>query len=152
MITFFEANGRPIFHAMPKGSKSNEDYFIDNLISALNQVRIGNARHKVLPTLIADMDNSMRHNVTNITEQISLKGLRRAPHPAYSPDIRSCDFWTFGTIKRMIKDRHLQGPEEILRTIPKAWSHFTFEDFQNVFKVWMERLTWLIANNGEYCH
>jgi hypothetical protein len=34
----------------------------------------------------------------------------------------------------MIKDRDLQGPEEILRAIQKAWSHFTFENFRNVFK------------------
>jgi hypothetical protein len=46
----------------------------------------------------------------------------------------------------------LQGPEDILKAIQEAWSHFTFEDFQNVFKSWMERLTWMIANNEEYCH
>jgi hypothetical protein len=46
----------------------------------------------------------------------------------------------------------LQDPEGILRAIQEAWYHFTFEDFQNVFKSWMERLTWVIANNGEYCH
>jgi hypothetical protein len=30
----------------------------------------------------------------------------------------------------------------------KAWSYFTVEDFQNVFKSWIERLTWVIENNG----
>jgi hypothetical protein len=48
--------------------------------------------------------------------------------------------------------RSLQPPEEILRAIQEAGSHFPFEDFQNVIKSWMERLTWVIANNEEYRH
>jgi hypothetical protein len=78
--------------------------------------------------------------------------LERASHPTYLPNINPCDFWAFGTIKGMIKDRHLEGPEPFLRVIQEAWSHFTFEYFQNVFKSWMERLIWAIANNKEYCH
>jgi hypothetical protein len=45
-----------------------------------------------------------------------------------------------------------QGPEAILRVIHGASSHFAFEDFQNVFKSWIDRLTWVIPNNGEHCH
>jgi hypothetical protein len=52
----------------------------------------------------------------------------------------------------MITDRHLLDPEEILRAIQEARRHFTFEDFQNVFKSWTERLAWVIADNGKYCH
>jgi hypothetical protein len=78
--------------------------------------------------------------------------LGRALHPAYSPDISPCDFWAFETIKWIIKDRRLQGPEDIVRAIQEGWNRFTFEDCQNVFKSWMERLTWVIANNGKYFH
>jgi hypothetical protein len=84
------------------------------------------------------MDYSMCHNGAKITKKMSLKALGRAPHPAYSPDISPCDFCAFRTIEGMIKDRHLQGPEEILTAIQEAWSHFTFEDLQNVFKSCME--------------
>jgi hypothetical protein len=76
--------------------------------------------------------------------------LRRARHPANSPDISPCDFWVFGTIQEMIKHRRLQGPEEILRAIQEAWSRFVFEDFQNVIMSEMEQLTWVIANNRKY--
>jgi hypothetical protein len=66
------------------------------------------------------MANSMCHNRAKITEKMSLKGLTRAPHPAHSPDIGPCDFWAFGTIKEIIKDRHLHGAEEILRAIQEV--------------------------------
>jgi hypothetical protein len=135
------ANGRLILDARPKGSKYHQDYFIDNLLPALNQVKTGNGRRKVVPTLTVPMDNSMSHNGAKITEKMSSKGLERTSHPTYSPYISLCDVWPFGTIQGMIKDRDLQGPEEILRAIQEACSHVTFEDFHNVFRSWMERLT-----------
>jgi hypothetical protein len=78
--------------------------------------------------------------------------LRGAAHPSYSLNAKPCDFRAFGTMKGKIKDRYLDSPEEMPRVIQEAWSYLTFEDFQNVFKSSMERLTWVIANNGEYYH
>jgi hypothetical protein len=36
---------------------------------------------------MAHMNNSMCDNRARITEKMSVKGLERASHPAYSPDI-----------------------------------------------------------------
>jgi hypothetical protein len=66
------------------------------------------------------MDNSMCHSGAKITEKMSFKRLERALYPAYSPYINPCDFWAFETIKGMIKDRHFQSPEEILRAVQEA--------------------------------
>jgi hypothetical protein len=98
------------------------------------------------------MDNSRCQSGAKISEKMNFKRLGRVPHPACSPDISPCDFWIFGTSKGMRKDRHFQGSEDILRAIQEPWGHFTFEDFENVFKSRMERLTWMIATSGEYCH
>jgi hypothetical protein len=87
MITLFTADGRLILDARPKGSKDSQDYLIDNLLPALNKMRVGYTRYKVAMTLMVDMDNSMCHNGAKITEKISLNGLGRATHLAYSPDI-----------------------------------------------------------------
>jgi hypothetical protein len=50
------------------------------------------------PILKVHMDNSMCHSGAKITEKMSLNGLERAAHPAYSQDISPCDFWAFGTM------------------------------------------------------
>jgi hypothetical protein len=81
-----------ILDALPKGSKYNQDYFIDNILRALNQVRTRNARLKVTPTPMMHINDSIYHNGTKITEKISLKGLERASHPTYLPNINPCDF------------------------------------------------------------
>jgi hypothetical protein len=109
-----------ILDALSKGSKCNQDLFIDNLLPALNQVRTGNGRHKLVPTLMVHMDNSMCHNGAKIIEKMLLKRLGRALDPAHSLELNSCDFWAFGTMKGMIKNRHLQGLEAILRAIREA--------------------------------
>jgi hypothetical protein len=103
------------------------------------------------PTLITDMHNSMCHTAVKITAKLSLTGLGRASYPAYS--------WYLSSVTsehseqwRNEKDRHLQDPEEeeILKAIQEARNHFTFEDFQNIFKSWMERLICMIVDNREY--
>jgi hypothetical protein len=135
---------------LPNGSKYNQDYFIENLVPALNEVKIGNERQNGASALMKQMGNSIYHNGTKIAEKICFEGLGRAPNSAYSRDIRPCHLSAFGTIEGIRNDRHLQGPEEIFRAIQETWSHFPFKDFQTVFKSWTERVTWVIANNGEY--
>jgi hypothetical protein len=54
-----------------------------------------------------------------------------------------CDFWAFEKPKGTRKDRSSQGSEEIGRTIQEAWTHVTFEDFENVFKSWISYLYFL---------
>jgi hypothetical protein len=107
LITLFTATGRLILDVPPKGSKYNQDYFIDNILPALNQVRIENGHHKVTTTLIVHIDDSICHHMAKGTEKMSSKRLERACHLAYSPDISPCDFSAFGIIKGMIKDGHL---------------------------------------------
>jgi len=47
-------------------------------------------------------------------------------------------------------DRQLQSPKEILDAVTELWDEVTFEELQNVFLAWMERLQWVIQNGGEY--
>jgi hypothetical protein len=49
-----------------------------------------------------------------------------------------------------MKDQEFQSQQAILRAIEKSWNHLTFADVQRIFQEWMERLTWVIGNNGEY--
>jgi hypothetical protein len=49
-----------------------------------------------------------------------------------------------------MKERVFQSEEQILAAITESWNELTFEDIQRVFHNWMERLTWVIANSGEY--
>jgi hypothetical protein len=49
-----------------------------------------------------------------------------------------------------MRDREFQGQQAILIAFPKMWNDLALADVQRVFQEWMERLTWVSGNNGEY--
>jgi hypothetical protein len=55
-----------------------------------------------------------------------------------------------GDFKEKLKNRHLQGPEEILTAFQELWDDFTFEELQVEFELWRDRLCWIIEHHGEY--
>jgi histone-lysine N-methyltransferase SETMAR len=77
-------------------------------------------------------------------------GQGTALHPPDSPDLSPCDFWFFGMVKENIKDREICSAQEIVSRLSNAWSNLTLKDIQRVFLEWMDRLTCVIENDGEY--
>jgi hypothetical protein len=74
----------------------------------------------------------------------------RLPHPSYSPEISPRDFWLFGLLKGIMKDREFHSHEETQEAITVAWNDLTVEDVQSIFYDWMRCLAWVIEHEGEY--
>jgi histone-lysine N-methyltransferase SETMAR len=91
----------------------------------------------------------MCHNGNKISEKLAERIIERAPHPPYSPEISPCDVWLYGMLKHKMKDREFQSQQAIFRAVAKMWNDLTFADVQCVFQERMERLTWVVGNNGE---
>jgi hypothetical protein len=91
----------------------------------------------------------MSHNGAKITSEFQNLHLARMPHPPDSPDISPCDFWLFGLLKGILKDREFVSSEAIEIAIADVWNCLTSDDVQIVFRNWMSRLTWVIENGGE---
>jgi hypothetical protein len=152
MLTiFFTSTRLLVLETLPKGTKFNQDYFIDAIFPRLYNEKRRISRKEGFPAFSVHMDNSMCHNGNKISEKLAKRSIEPAPHPTYSPDLSPCDFWLFGTIKHNMKDREFQSQQEILSAVAKLWNDLTFADVQRVFQEWMERLTWVVGNNGEYC-
>jgi hypothetical protein len=93
MITiFFTSTRLLVLDSLPKGTKFNQDYFIDPVLPGLDSEKTRIARPKGMSNLSVQMDNSMCDNGAKITEKLVKKHSTRAPHPPYSPDLSSCDF------------------------------------------------------------
>jgi transposase len=133
-----------------KGTKVNQDYFVDTMLSNLYSEKRRFARCKGVPSFSVHMDNSMSYNGAKITDKLEKRHIGRAPHPPYSPDLSLCDFWSFRILKQKMKERVFRSEEQILAAITETWNELTFEDIQRVFHNWMEHLIWAIANTCEY--
>jgi hypothetical protein len=53
-------------------------------------------------------------------------------------------------LEHKMKDREFQSQQAILSAVANMWKDLPFADIQHAFQEGMERLTWLVGNNGEY--
>jgi hypothetical protein len=98
MVTiFFTSTRLLVLNFLPKGTRFNQDYFIDTVLPNLYSEKRRIARRKGLPSPLVHMDNSMCHNGAKITKKLEKKHIARAPHPHYSPDLSPCDFGYLGS-------------------------------------------------------
>jgi hypothetical protein len=151
MITiFFTASQLILLDVLPKGSKFNQQYFIDYVFPDLETEDPNFHRRMLLATFWAHVDNSMWHNGSKVVSQFDKHHIARLPHLPYSPDLSACDFWLFGMLKGILNDREFHSLDEIEGAITMTRNDLTFDQVQSVFHNWMNRLRWVIENGGEY--
>jgi hypothetical protein len=151
MITLFcTARQLIVLDALRKGQKCNQEYFVHNLLPSLLNEKKRFSGPKTAINFPVHMDNSTCYNEHQVVDELRRLKIFRAPRPRYSRDISSFDFGMLGYFKEKVKDRHMQGPEEILMTFQKLWDNFTFEEPQMVFESWRDRLHRIIEHHGEY--
>jgi hypothetical protein len=93
----FASNGDMILNSIQKGQKFGQEYFIDELLQSIVQLRASYTRRKVAPNVLVHMDNSMYHNGAKITEQFEKNRLIRLLHSPDSPDPSPCDLGHLGS-------------------------------------------------------
>ena len=71
-------------------------------------------------------------------------GIKRVPHPPYSPDLAPCDFWLFPKLRGCRYETI-----EMKETVMKVIDMLTQEDFHGAFQKFSE---WYkcIAAGGDY--
>ena len=72
-------------------------------------------------------------------------GIKRVPHPPYSPDLGTCDFWLFPKLRGC----RYETIEEMKEVVTKVIDTLTQEDFDGAFQKLLERYK-CIAAGGDY--
>jgi hypothetical protein len=139
-----------VLKVLPKGTKLNHNYFTDVIFPGLyNEKRRISCKEGFLAFSV-HLDNSMYQNGNKISEKLTKGSIERAPHPSSSPDRSSCDFRLCAMLEHKMKDREFQSQQAILSAVANMWNDLTFADVLRAFQEWMDRLTSVIGNNGEY--
>jgi hypothetical protein len=90
------------------------------------------------------MDNSMRHNGSKVASKFEKQYFSRLLRRSYSPDINLYDFWLFGVLKEILKNREFNSIDEIEEVTASVWNGVTFDDVQSVFLNGMSHPAWAI--------
>lgn len=132
---------------LPKGEHFSRAFFFDTVIQDIVNVFSEKRPTMGVKGITIHMDNARPHLITEKLENI---GMKRMPHPPYSPDIAPSDFFLFGIMKRSIEGKEFKTEEEIVEWVRHFLVTFPKYHFQEAYHEWTRRLHWVIDHKGEY--
>ena len=91
-------------------------------------------------------DNAPVHNSILVPDYLTKMGIKTVPHPPYSPDIASCDFWLFPKLTGC----RYETIKVMKEAVTKVIDTLTQEDFYGAFQRLFERYNKWIAAGGDY--
>jgi hypothetical protein len=150
IAVFFRARSLIALDSLPKGQKDNQENLVQNILPSLRNEKKPFSGQKTAIKFSVQLGNSICHNGHQVVDELHRLKILRAPYPRSSPNISPCDFWMFGDLKGGLKDRHLQGLEEILMAFQELRDKITFEELQMTFESWRDRLRWILEHDGEH--
>jgi hypothetical protein len=95
IVVVWNPHGFRVIQSLSKGIKWTGRYDSRNSLSQIAALWDAGSHRKK----IAHADNAGPHVAKCVTEYMDRNSLKRAPHPPYSPDLTSSDFYLFGYVK-----------------------------------------------------
>ena len=133
-------------HWVPTGQTVNREYYVEVLREFRNSFRRKRSALFKLGQWHFHQDNAPVHNSILITDYLTKRGIKTVPHPPYSPDLASCDFWLFPKLRGC---RYVTI-EAMKEAVTKVIDMLTQEDFHGALQKLLERYNKCIAAGGDY--
>jgi histone-lysine N-methyltransferase SETMAR len=126
LICFFDQEGIVHREFVSPGMTVSVGFDCDVLRKLRDNVRRKRPQKCQNHTLIIHHDNAPAHMSFKFSQFLAKNKMTLIPHPPYSPDLASCEFFLFTKLKLRTKGRRFDTNEEIqeesqrvLDTIPK---------------------------------
>jgi hypothetical protein len=138
-LVFFDIRGIVHHEFVPEGQTMNAEFYCNVLRRLREYIR------QKLPELwcacswLLHDDNAPSHQALITREFLAHKSIITLPHPPYSPDLASCDFFLFPKMKLLLKGRRFDRVEEIQRESQNILGTPREQDFQHAFQQWQRR-------------
>ena len=149
LAVFWNPDGFLIIDLLPDDNKFTSENFINNILENIYEDKEP-LRKKEHRKIIIHFDNGRPHTARKVVEYRDLHNMKRAPHPAYSPDIAEPDFYLFGYLKNKFEGEEFDTANQLFDAIQKIKSEIQHDTLYKVFLEWMKRLQQVIDNNGDY--
>ena len=93
--------------------------------------------------------NAQCHTSLLVQQFSSNKNIMVCPHPPYSPDLASYDFWLFPKVKMTMKGKRFESIQDIEAATTAQLKTLKKEDFQNCFRKWQEQWDKCVRSEGD---
>ena len=84
-------------------------------------------------------------------DYLETKKVTVLPHPPYSPDLATADFFLFPKLKRMLSGRKYGSRNAVASAVYQCLKRILKTDYEIAFRKWLKRLKLCVSHNGEYC-
>jgi len=89
-------------------------------------------------------------NLSDVWEFLAQNNITKPPHPPYSPDLASCDFFLFPKLKTHLIVHHFGIAENVQATATRALNNISNEDFFHSYEEWQQRWNQCIRSQRAY--
>jgi transposase len=145
LICFFDQEGIVHREFVPPGMTVNADFYCDVLRRLRENVWRKRPQKWRNQNLIIHHDRSFK-----VSQFLAKNNMTVIPHPPYSPDLASCDFFLFPKLKLRMKGQTFDTTEEIQEESQRVLDTIPKRDFQGCFQAWQKRWDRCIRAKGEY--
>jgi hypothetical protein len=116
---------------LPKSERFSSQYSEQNVLYGIctNLSPAGMAK----PILIRT-DDAPPHRSKETLTYVKYFNFHPVPHPAFSPDLARSDFYPLGTIKRRLRRRNLQEPDELDEAFGEGTSFIRRSELHAAFR------------------
>jgi hypothetical protein len=109
-------SGFHLINVLLNGCKFNASHYETDILGPVVDWRTVQARESNRK-LIIHPDNARLHVATMTQQFLEQNAMKKAPHPAYSPDLAPLDFCLFGNVKKLLAGQEFSDGEALLGAI-----------------------------------
>jgi histone-lysine N-methyltransferase SETMAR len=130
----------------------NSEHFVNHVMTPMIIKPFPQVRTPPPRRLHLHLDNYRVH-LSKTTQQFTSENhTLHVPHPPYSRDLAPSDFWLFGRVKAALVGQRFEEPEELPEADAESLNEIQRLELKLAFSHWLERVRWVLANNGDWYH
>jgi histone-lysine N-methyltransferase SETMAR len=133
--------------ALPEKESFTRQFFVDKVIEDFDKELADTRPKKRARDIFLHLDNEP---TPRGDDDFNRLGIRRLPHPPYSPDLAPCDFWLFGNLKTKLEGSTFTSAGQLIGKVNEIHMDIPLHEFISVFNKWKRRLVECIDTGGNY--
>ena len=149
LIIFFDIRGIVHKEFVPPGQTVNGKFYCE-VLRLRENVRRKWPEMWMNGDWLLHHDNAPAHTSLVVREFLTKNNITTVPHPDYSPDLASCDFYVFPKMKLWLKGWHFVSTEEIQAESQQVLNTLMPADFNECFQKWQNHWDRCIHAQGDY--
>ena len=109
-------------HWVPTGQTVNKEYYVEVLREFRERFLVKRPAPFKSGQWHFHLDNAPVHNSILVTDYLTKMGIKTVPHPPYSPNLATCNFWLFPKLKENLRGCRYETIEEMKEAVTKRTS------------------------------